>query len=290
MSRGWLWLTGTCFLLTASAADLGFQRITLLDYEDGPPLTPGYEYRPGETVWFNARVTGFQRDTTDKDEATDHVRLTWQIRPQDPAGTLLVPTMRGVIEETLRPEDKTWMPKVLVSFLIPPFAPRGTYRIPLTVRDDLAKKEASGQVEFRVRGDDPVLADATFGLRNFRFLAREDDRFPLKPAVFKPGAPMFARFDVVGYKFEGNNHFSIGYGIAILGPPDAEGVQKTVLSQDPPTQEESESFYAQRWVPGGFGLTLDPTVAPGEYTLVVTVQDKVAGATTEVKQTFEILP
>jgi hypothetical protein len=274
----------------ASAADLGFQRIVLLEYEDGPPLRPGFEHRPGETVWFNARVTGFQRDAVDKEENLDRVRVSWQVRPLDENGTLIVPPSRGLIEETLRPEDKTYMPKVLISFLIPQFAPRGTYKVALTIRDELAKKDLTGQAEFRVSGDDPVKGEAELGLRNFRFLARENDRFALNPAVFKPGSPMFARFDVVGHKLEGNNHFSVDYGIAILGPPNAEGVQKTVLAQDMPTTEEGESFYPQRWVPGGFGLTLDPMVAPGEYTLVVTIHDKIAKTDAEVRQTFEIRP
>lgn len=282
-----LFLTG---LAAASAADLGFQRIVLLEYEDGPPLRPGFEHRPGETIWFNARVEGFQRNTLDKDENLDQVRVSWQARALDPDGTLIAPPARGIVEEQLRPEDKTYTPKILVSFMIPQFVPRGTYKVALTVRDELAKKDLNGQVEFRVSGDDPVKGEPELGLRSFRFLARENDRFALNPAVFKPGAPMFARFDVIGHKLEGNNHFSVEYFIEILGPPNAEGVQKSVLKQDPPTADEGESFYAQRWVPGGFGLTLDPMVAPGEYTLVVTIRDKVAKTEAEARQSFEIRP
>jgi hypothetical protein len=277
-------------LAAASAADLGFQRLELLEYEDGPPLRPGFEHRPGETIWFHARVNGFQRDVADKEENLDHVRISWQVRPLDPEGTLIAPPVRGVIEESLRPEDKTYLPKVLVSFLIPQFAPRGTYKVAVTVRDELAKKDLTGDVEFRVSGDDPVKGEPGLGLRNFRFLARENDRFALNPPVFKPGAPMFARFDVIGYKMEGNNHFSVEYSIEILSPPNDEGVQKSVLKQDPPTVDQSESFYAQRWVPGGFGLTLDPMVAPGEYTLVVTIRDRVAMTEAEFRENFEIRP
>lgn len=279
-----------CGIAAAFSADLGFQRIGLLEYEDGPPMKPGFEHRPGETVWFEARVNGYQRDVRDQDENLDHARVSWQVRAEDEGSTLIAPPARGIVDETLRPEDKTFTPKVLVSFLIPQFAPRGTYKVILTVRDELAKKDLTGNVEFRVTGDDPVKGEPELGLRNFRFLARENDRFPLNPAVFKPGAPMFARFDVVGHKLEGNNHFSVDYAIEILGPPNAEGEQKTVLKQDTPTADQGESFYAQRWVPGGFGLTLDPMVAPGEYTLVITVHDKVAMAETEVRQTFEIRP
>src|SRR5215213_8124649 len=159
------------FVALASAADLSIQRLALHDYEDGPLVAPGYEYLPGETVWFSGRVTGFLRETLDKDAGLDHVRLTWQLRPADPGGTLIVPPLRGVVEESLRPEDKSWIPKFVTSFEVPQYAARGTYKIPVTIRDDVAKTEVAGQVEFRVRGEEAPAAGIAFGLRNFRFLA-----------------------------------------------------------------------------------------------------------------------
>ena len=60
LPRLFLLLTG---LAVASAADLGFQRIVLLEFEDGPPLQPGFEHRPGETVWFNG-TRPLPEDTT----------------------------------------------------------------------------------------------------------------------------------------------------------------------------------------------------------------------------------
>ena len=276
----------------AHGADLAFQRLALHQYEDGPLITPGYEYLPGETVWFSARMVGFKRqapeDVEAKDAGLEHVRLTWQLRSTDPGGTLIAPPLRGVVEETLRPEDKDWVAKFVVSFLVPQYAVRGTYRVPVTVRDDLAKTEVSGQVEFRVRGEDAPAADTPFGMRNFRFLTKEDDRFPLRPASYKQGAALFARFDIVGYKFEGNNHYSVDYGLSILGPPNAEGIAKPLFVQESAAAESAESFYPQRWIPGGFGLNLDKDVPLGEHTLVVTLRDKVSGTTQEFREMFQV--
>jgi hypothetical protein len=272
----------------ASGADLAIQRLALHDYEDGPLIAAGYEYLPGETVWLSGRMAGFAREEQDKEAALDHVRLTWQVRATDPSGTLVVPPIRGVIEETLRPEDKTWTPKFVVSFVVPPYAVRGRYKIPVTIRDDVAKTEVTGQVEFRVRGEDAPPADSAFGPRDFRFLAKEDDRFALRPAIYKQGASLFARFDIVGYKFEGNNHFAVDYGISILGPPNAEGVAKPLFVQESAATESAESFYPQRWVPGGFRIDLEKDVPLGEHTLVLTLRDKVGGATQELRETFTV--
>jgi hypothetical protein len=196
--------------------------------------------------------------------------------------------MRGVVEETLRPEDKTWVPKIVASFVIPQYAVRGIYKIPVTIRDDVSKAEVSGQVEFRVRGEEPPPAGVAFGQRNFRFLAKEDDRFALRPPVYKQGASLFARFDIVGHKFDGNNHFSVEYGISILGPPNAEGASKPLFSQESAATESGESFYPQRWVPGGFRIDLDKDVPVGEHTLVLTLRDKIANTTQEFRQTFTV--
>lgn len=272
----------------AEGADLAIQRLALHDYEDGPLVTPGYEYLPGETVWFSGRVNGFLRETADKDAGLDHVRVTWQLRATDPSGTLLMPPMRGVVEETLRPEDKTWVPKFTASFEVPQYAVRGIYKIPVTIRDDVAKTEVSGQVEFRVRGEDAPPAATAFGLRNFRFLAGEDARVPLRPAIYKQGSALFARFDIVGQKLEGNNRFSVDYGISILGPPNADGEAKPLFVQESAAAETKDSFYPQRWVPCAFGLNLDKDVPTGEHTLVLTLRDKISGAVQEFRQPFQV--
>lgn len=289
MLRRFFFAVGLCAAASlAFAADLAFQRLALHDYEDGPQIQPGYEYLPGETVWFSARIAGYTRQPQDAESQLDHVRLTWQMRPADASGTLIIPPMRGVIDETLRPEDKDWVPKFITTFQVPPYAPRGVYKIPVLVRDELSRAELAGQIEFRVRSEDAPAADAPFGLRNFRFLAKEDDRFPLRPAVFHQGAGLFARFEIIGYKLEGNNRYSVEYGLSILGPPSPEGESKPLFTQDAAAADTGESFYPQRWVLGGFGLNLDKDVPLGQHVLVLTLRDKLSGATYEIREPFEV--
>lgn len=286
-----LWRLACAWIIAAavaSGADIAFQRLALHDYEDGPLITPGYEYLPGETVWFSARLNGFLREALDKDAGLDHVRLTWQLRAADPSGTLIVPPLRGVVDETLQPEDKAWVAKFGANFEVPQYAVRGTYKISVTVRDEIAKRDVSGQMDLRVRGEDAPPAGTAFGLRNFRFLANEDARAPLRPAVYKRGTALFARFDIVGQALEGNNHLSVDYGLAILGPPDADGIAKPLFQQESAAAESKDSFYPQRWVPCAFGLNLDADVPLGEHTLVLTLRDKVSGATQEFRQTFQV--
>ena len=122
-------------------------------------------------------------------------------------------------------------------------------------------------------------------MRNFRFLRNEDDALPLRPATYRPGTTLWAKFDIAGYQFGEKNKLSVSYGLAILGPDG-----KQLFVQEEAASEEKESFYPQRWVPGGLSLNLDKNVAPANYTLVVMVRDKLKGESTELRELFEVAP
>ncbi len=261
-----------------AAPDLAVQRLSLHQYEDGPILESSYEYLPGETAWFSAHITGFSTQPQDLDK---RVHLSWTMEVRDPAGVLVDPPHSGDIEETLLPQDKEWVPKFLVDFMVPSFAPGGVYKIPVTVKDELSGDTVSRELEFHVRGE-PLPEATSLAVRNFRFLAHENDRFGMEPAVYHPGDALFARFEIVGYSFEENNRFSVDYGMAILAG------ENQVFSQPGAADESKEGFYPQRWVPGAFSLNLDKNVAPGMYTLVITAHDKLSGASEESRQTFEV--
>jgi hypothetical protein len=264
-----------------AAPDIAIQRLALHQYEDGPVQPSTYSYLPGETAWFSARITGFASESVPEDERQRRVRLTWRAQVEDPAGTLLQPPKEGRIAETLLPEDKDWAAKFVIEFQIPPFAPAGTYRIPVAVKDEIAGKEIAGQYEFRVRGE-PAPEASSLTTRNFRFLAREDDRFGLQPPVYHAGDTLFARFDIVGYKLGEQNRFSVDYGMAIFAG------EKQMFAQPEAAQEAGQPFYPQRWVPAGFSLNLDKDVAPGEYTLVITIRDRISSQMEEVRQPFQV--
>ena len=278
------WIIALTLLLTAgtlpAASKLAFERLALHQYEDGPLLPSAHEFLPGETVWFSARIAGFESQP-DGDNRT--VKLSWQVGIVDPGGVAVQAPRAGRIDESLRMQDKDWVPKFGVSFLLPSFVPGGTYHIPVSVKDELGGSEITGDLEFHVRAEN-IEPATSFVIRNFHFLRNETDAEPLRqPVVYKPGTTLWARFEMAGYKFEANHKFSVGYGLAVL---NAEG--KELFGQPEAAAESKESFYPQLRVPGALSLKLDPNVPPATYTLVVTVHDKIGGQTAEYRDTFRV--
>ena len=242
-------------------------------------LAPSYEFVPGETAHFSCRISGY---TTLKKDEKQSVKLSWQMRMLDPAGTSIEKDVSGKIEDEVLPQDKDWRPKFLASFVVPPFAPSGEYHVPVTVKDEIAGAEISTNLAFKVRGHDVPPSD-TLAVRNFAMLRAENDQFAMRNPVYRPGEMLWARFDIVGYKFAENNRFSVSYGLAIL---DATG--KQLFGQPDAASEAKESFYPHRYVPGVLSLSLDATVAKAAYTLVVTIDDKIGNQKFEVKQPFSV--
>jgi len=271
-------------LLTAGAlpgaGKLAFERLALHQYEDGPLLASSHEFLPGETIWFSARVAGFESQPAGDNR---NVKLSWQVRLLDPGGVAVEPPKSARLDESLRAQDKDWVPKFVVSFLLPSFIPGGTYHIPVVVKDEIAESEISGDLEFNVRAES-VEPSATFVIRKFRFLRNESDAAALQPpVVYRPGSTLWARFEMAGYKFETNNKFSVDYGLAIL---NAEG--KELFAQPEAAAESKESFYPQLRVPGALSLHLDPNVPAATYTLVVTVRDQIGRQIAEQRETFRV--
>ena len=258
---------------------LSIERLALQQYEDGPMLPLGYEFVPGETAYFSCRIAGYQAKQNGE---ARQVKLAWQMRVLDPSGVPIDKDKSGGIEESLSSQDKNWVPKFLASFIVPPFAPGGTYRIPVTVTDDNAGAEVTGELKFEVRGHD-VQPSGTLMVRNFKFVRAEDDQVAMHPAVYNPGDTLWAKFDIAGYKFGPQNQFSVDYGLAIL---NAAGEQ--VFAQPAAASDAHQSFYPQRYVPGELSLHLDNTVAKAAYTLVITVRDKVGNQNYETRQPFQV--
>jgi hypothetical protein len=270
-------LTTVTALNAASGFSIG--RMALHQFEDGPQLPLSYEFLPGETAYFSCRLAAFE---TEKGEETQRVKLSWRMEVSDPLGVLLQKPDAGRIEDKLLAEDKDWAPKFLATFVVPPFAPPGDYRVSVKARDELAGADAAADLVFHVRGH-AIETSETLAIRNFLFLRTEDDAFGMRNAVYRPGDMLWARFDVTGYKFADNNRFSVTYGLAVEG---AEG--KQLFAQADAGAESRESFYPQRYVPGTLSLSLDKNVSPATYTLVVTVKDTLGNQTAEVRQPFKV--
>jgi hypothetical protein len=269
----------------ASAADLAFQRLALHQYEDGPVVASTYEYLPGEVGWFSARIAGYQREARGEDQGA---RLSWEVRLTDPAGVLIEPPQKGAINELLRREDRDWIPKISATFTVPSYAPRGEYKIAVSVKDEVANATLAGEMLLRVRGEE-LPPSGEFGIRNVRFLARAGDRFGMRPAVYQRPGTLFVQFDIVGYRMEATNRFSVEYQVALAASATEQAPEGAILYTQPEAHEESGSpFYPQRWVSGGFSLNFDADVPVGMYTLVITVRDKLGGQERVFREGFEI--
>jgi hypothetical protein len=266
-------------VLFAQPKQIAIERIALHQLEDGPVLAAGYDFVPGETAFFSCRLNGYQ---ILKKEEEQSVNLTWQLRILDPAGVPIEKEESGRIAESVSPQDKEWKPKLLTHFMIPAFAPTGTYRIPVKVKDEIGGTEVSAELTFHVRGHQ-VEPSETLVLRNFQFLRSEDDRVGLREPVYHPGEMLWARFDIAGYKFGENNRFSVEYGLAVLRDTGEE-----LFSQPAAADKSDESFYPQRYVPGVLSLTLNQGVAKGSYILVITVRDKIGNQTWELRRPFQV--
>lgn len=277
-------LRAAVFALAAATAVSGASpfsigRMALHQFEDGPVLPGSYEFLPGETAYFSCRLTGFE---TEKGEETQRVKLSWKMEVSDASGVSLQKPEAGRIEDKLLAEDKEWAPKFLATFVVPPFATSGDYRVSIKARDELAGADASAELVFHVRGHN-IEPSETLAIRNFLFLRGEEDTFGMRNAVYHPGDTLWARFDVTGYKFGESNHFSVTYSLAV---ESAEG--KQLFAQADAGAESRESFYPQRYVPGTLTLSLDKNVPAAAYTLVVTVKDAAGDQTAAAREPFKV--
>jgi hypothetical protein len=273
-------VTGAAILF--AAPDLAVESLALHQFEDGPLLPASYQFLPGETAHFSCRLKGFQAAKTGEDEQS--VKLSWSLEVFDPAGIPLEKPQSGRIESRLLPEDKNWVPKFLAEFMIPPFAPSGSYRVAVRAKDEVGGGELQAALTLQVRGRE-VEPSSTLVARNFRFLSGEDDAAPLPEPVYHPGEMLWARFDITGYQFGAGHRFSVDYGLRV---ESAEG--KQLFAQPEAAAESHESFYPQRYVPGALSLSLDNNVPAEAYTLVVTIHDKIGNQTWEQRQAFQVRP
>jgi hypothetical protein len=244
-------------------------------FEDGPPIPASHSFLTGESVWVSARISGYKR-------VDDRLLLHWQADIYDPQGVRLVEAKADKIDAGLAPQDKEWLPKVRHDFMIPPLADPGTYKLVITVTDDLAKTSAPKELAFQVRGH-VVEPSETLVIRNFRFLRSENDTQPLNPAAYRPGDPVWANFDITGYKLEEKNRFHISYGVEVL-----RGDGKSMYSQPEAANESESTFYRKRYMPGTFSLQLTPDLAKTDYTVVIRVRDHLGKQEQEVRQTFRV--
>ncbi|MGA2739247.1 MAG: hypothetical protein ABSG65_17555 [Bryobacteraceae bacterium] len=273
-AAGWgLWLACS---LWGAATPLAVFRPTVSDRDGGAGLPSSYAHAPGETLFFSFQVDGFTASSGER------VHLSYKLDAFDPRGLRIMEPVASEIEETLAPEDKNWKPTVRQEVAIPPLADSGTYKIAIFITDLVGKATAASEVLFQVHGRRVDPSD-TLVIRNIRFYRGEDDREALSKAAYRPGDAVWARFDIIGYKFGEANAIDVSYDVAVLAPNG-----KVLYSQPQAGADRSQSFYPKRYVPAIFSLATKRDTRPGEYTVLVTAHDGVGSQAAEARQSFTI--
>ena len=274
-------LTAAVVCLAAPAEKkLAIVRPLLSQAEDGAPVSSGFEFVPGETIHFSCQIEGYKK-MEDKPEV-EKLLVTYQVEAHDSRGVLLQPVQEGKEGGTVTAEDKNWMPKIRESIVIPPLAESGEYQILVKVKDEIGQATAEARTAFTVKGRDVAPSD-TLVVRNFRFLRAEEDAKALQVTAYRPGDPVWARFEMTGYKLGEANQFDIEYGLQVLR---ADG--SVAYSEPQAATGKEQTFYPQRYQPGVLNLNLAKDQTTGEYTIVVTVRDKLGNQTYETREKFSV--
>jgi hypothetical protein len=251
-------------------------RAVISQSEDGIPLQPGGEFQPGDITFFSFQVENYRVGPTGKVDLVGHMQAF------DAKGVPIAPADEQTIGTSVSEEDKDWKPKLRLQVQLPSIAQPGTYRIKYDVTDRQTRQTATSDLAFPVGGRGVEPADA-LTIRNLGFYRTQEEDTPLKVVAYRPGDSVWVRFDAIGYKHGEQNSVDVAYDVAVLSP---EGRQ--MYSQEDAAVERSQAYYPQPWVPGAFNLSLQPTMRPGTYTLVVTARDGVGKQSATVKAEFRV--
>jgi hypothetical protein len=271
------------FVLSAAAqageTTLGVVQAGIQTSEDAPFAPRGYEFLPGEYVYFTFTISGYQSETKGDVKS---VHLEFRVQPQDSHGVPLTPAESGSIEDELHPQDKDWLPKRRLSFQLPSYLASGNFTLQLVVRDAVSKTEITKAFLFQVGGRKLEPSDS-LNVQNFHFYRGENDAEPLELAAYRPGDTVWARFDMVGFKTDLNHGYKVADGFTVYRPDGT-----VLLAVPKAAQGTATEFYPAQFVPGVVSLTTTPDLAPAEYTILLTVRDEVGQQAFERRYTFRL--
>jgi hypothetical protein len=268
------------FVLHAQTRRLTIENAVVRTLDEGPIAAADYRFHAGETVYFSFQISGYRTQSVDYE--VNKVHMSWTIAVQDDKGVPLEKTTEENIDTTVTPEDRNWKPIERRNIVLPPIVPEGRFHILLEVRDELAKSSQKADIPFLLAGY-KVPPDAPLGARNFRFYRTSEEKDALEVAAYTPGDELWARFEIVGYQLGEGNRFSVEYGLKVL---KADG--SVALEQPDAARADGAPFYPQRIVPGELSLNIPKDMAKSNYTIVVTVTDRLSGRTAEARQSFSV--
>jgi hypothetical protein len=229
----------------------------------------------GETVYLSFRIAGFKVDEK------SHVLLHWWVECDDPQGKPLAEVTTDKIDTSVSREDEKWRPKVDWSLVIPSYAPSGEYQALIRVRDDIASKETTSKMAFRVSGVNVEPSDKLV-VRNFEYLESENGNVKPKALFTLPGT-LWARFRIVGFRILEDKGLSVEVDLTIL---NSEG--KAVFSRPQAAAEQMRVFYPPRFLTETFNVDLQKGIPSGEYTIRLEVRDLAGSQSAQYETKFTI--
>lgn len=265
-----------CHAVCFAAPALEVVRPIVAQSDGGVAAPPGFEHVAGETLFFSCRISGYSKTAEEK------VHVSYSVQAFDPKGVPLTEIYKNEMMTDVAPQDKEWMPKIATEIQIPPLVGAGTYKVLVKIEDLVTNTKAELGVPFEVRSKAVEPSD-TLMVRNVQFFRGEDDPQALQKAVYKGGDAVWAKFDIIGFKYGDKNRIDVSYVTRVLAPSG-----KVLWTQPEPAVEQSESFYPKRYVAAAMGITLLAKTSPGEYAIAVTITDAVGKQTYEIKQTFSV--
>lgn len=265
-------------LSTLRGADvkLTVAQASLHQFDGGPLLPRDHDFFPGEMVFVTLNVSGFKPTEGGK------IHLKYEIQAFDPGGIGIAPAVSNAVATELAPEDKKWMPKIRWDVLVPSTAPSGDYKVKIKISDEIANTKAEHETAFHVKGRQ-LQPSETLGLQDFRFYRGEDETAALKQPSYRPGDQVWGRFEIAGYKLAAKNRLDVEYGIRVTGSDD-----KVFFDAPDAAVAREESYYPKRFVSGVLNLNLGKDMTPGEYTITVSLRDKIGTQTAESRHVFRI--
>lgn len=269
-------------LLYAQKPAIAIPEARLHTYDDGPVIREGDKLGPGDGVWVTARLAGYAVKT-DEEKDKRFIHLTYRFEAVDFDGVPVAEAVSEKIDTDLASEDKAWQPKIRYNFVLPPLPDSGTYKVILTVTDELNKATARRELPFRVQSHDVEKSDKLVA-RNIRFQRREDDAAPLQPAVYRQGDTVWLRFDMTGYKIGERNAFDVAYGLEVLRLAD----QKSLYAEPTAAREKDATFYRKRYLQGALSVNLTKDLAKGEYAIILRLRDELGAQSYESRHTFMV--
>jgi len=265
-----------CPAVWCAAAGLEVVRPIVAQSDGGAAAPAGFEHVAGETLFFSCRISGYAKTPEEK------VHLAYSVQAFDPKGVPLTEIYKNELVTDVAPQDKEWMPKIATEIQIPPLVGAGTYKVLIKIEDMVANTKGELGVPFEVRSK-TVEPSETLVARNFQFFRGEEDTQPIEKAVYRGGDSVWAKFDIIGFKYGDKNRIDVSYLTSVISPSG-----KVLWTQPEPAVEQSDSFYPKRYVVASMGITLLAKTTPGEYKIAVTITDAVGKQTYETKHAFTV--